>query len=37
MAVEEMLSGDLIDEVWKHVIDHVAAHSPDTYVTLLKK
>ena len=36
-AVEGMLSGGLIDEVWKHIIDRVAAHSLDTYDSLLKK
>jgi hypothetical protein len=27
----------LIDDVWKHVIDRVAAHSLDTYQSLLPK
>ena len=36
-AVEGMLSGGLIDDVWKHVIDRVAAHSLDTYQSLLPK
>ncbi len=35
-AVGGLLSGSLIDEVWKYVIDQVAAHGLDSYEGLLK-
>lgn len=36
-AVEGILTGVTIDEVWKHVMDRAAAHSLVTYDSLLKK
>jgi len=36
-AVQGMLAGGVIDDVWKHVIERVGAHSLTTYDSLLKK
>jgi len=35
-AIQGLIVGSLIDEVWKYVIDHVSAHSLDNYDGLLK-
>lgn len=36
-AVGGLMSGSLLDDVWKYVIDQVAAHGLDSYEGLLKK
>ena len=36
-AVQGILAGGVLDDVWKHVIDRVSAHSLVTYDSLLKK
>ena len=36
-AVQGLLAGSVIDDVWRHVTERVSAHSLDTYDSLLKK